>query len=60
MAAIDHLESSVQHIGGELARLSAGQAPALFERQWWSQAAINLAMHDLDFKTQLFRFIDVL
>jgi RHH-type proline utilization regulon transcriptional repressor/proline dehydrogenase/delta 1-pyrroline-5-carboxylate dehydrogenase len=60
VAAIDPLESSVQHIGGELARLSAGQAPALFERQWWSQAAINLAMHDLDFKTQLFRFIDVL
>ena len=60
MAAFDHLESAVQHIGGELARLSAGQAPALFERQWWSQAAINLAMHDLDFKTQLFRFIDVL
>ncbi len=60
MAAIDHLESSVQHIGEELARLSAGQSPSLFERQWWSQAAINLAMHDLDFKTQLFRFIDVL
>src|SRR4029079_3255746 len=28
--------------------------------RWWSQAAINLAMHNLDFKTQLFRFIDTL
>jgi RHH-type transcriptional regulator, proline utilization regulon repressor / proline dehydrogenase / delta 1-pyrroline-5-carboxylate dehydrogenase len=59
-ASFDNLESSVRHIGEELARLSAGQSPTLFERQWWSQAAINLAMHDLDFKTQLFRFIDTL
>lgn len=56
----ENLESSVLRIGEELARLSAGQSPTLFERQWWSQAAINLAMHDLDFKTQLFRFIDAL
>src|SRR5262245_6075785 len=59
-ASSENLESSVQQIGEELARLSAGQSPTLFERQWWSQAAINLAMHDLDFKTQLFRFIDTL
>ena len=54
------LESSVRQIGEELARLSKGQSPTLFERRWWSQAAINLAMHNLDFKTQLFRFIDML
>jgi len=59
-ASSENLESSVQQIGEELARLSAGQSPTLFERQWWSQAAMNLAMHDLDFKTQLFRFIDAL
>jgi RHH-type proline utilization regulon transcriptional repressor/proline dehydrogenase/delta 1-pyrroline-5-carboxylate dehydrogenase len=54
------LESSVRRIGEELARLSEGQSPMLFERRWWSQAAINLAMHNPDFKTQLFRFIDML
>jgi RHH-type proline utilization regulon transcriptional repressor/proline dehydrogenase/delta 1-pyrroline-5-carboxylate dehydrogenase len=54
------LESSVRQIGEELARLSEGQSPTLFERRWWSQAAINLAMHSPDFKTQLFRFIDML
>src|SRR5262249_19326966 len=54
------LESSVRRIGEDLARLSGGQSPTLFERRWWSQAAINLAMHNLDFKTQLFRFIDML
>jgi RHH-type transcriptional regulator, proline utilization regulon repressor / proline dehydrogenase / delta 1-pyrroline-5-carboxylate dehydrogenase len=60
MAVISDLESSVRQIGEELARLSGGQSPTLFERRWWSQAAINLAMHNLDFKTQLFRFIDML
>ena len=60
MAVTSNLEPSVRRIGEELARLSAGQSPTLFERRWWSQAAINLAMHNLDFKTQLFRFIDML
>ncbi len=54
------LEPEIRRIGEQLARLSAGQAPTLFNRRWWSQAAINLAMHDSAFKTQLFRFIDVL
>jgi RHH-type proline utilization regulon transcriptional repressor/proline dehydrogenase/delta 1-pyrroline-5-carboxylate dehydrogenase len=43
-----------------LARLSAGDGPGLLESRWWSQAAINLAMKDDAFKTQLFRFVDVL
>lgn len=54
------LEPEIRRIGEQLARLSAGQAPTLFNRRWWSQAAINLAMRDSSFKTQLFRFIDVL
>ncbi len=53
-------ESVVRRIGEQLARLSAGQTPTLFERRWWSQTALNLAMQDSRFKTQLFRFIDVL
>jgi RHH-type transcriptional regulator, proline utilization regulon repressor / proline dehydrogenase / delta 1-pyrroline-5-carboxylate dehydrogenase len=60
VAVTNDVESSVRLIGEELARLSGGQSPTLFERRWWSQAAMNLAMHNLDFKTQLFRFIDVL
>jgi len=54
------LESVVRRIGEQLARLSAGRTPTLFERRWWSQTALNLAMQDSRFKTQLFRFIDVL
>ncbi len=54
------LEPVVYRIGEQLARLSAGRTPTLFEGRWWSQTALNLAMQDSRFKTQLFRFIDVL
>ena len=53
-------ELMVRRIGEQLARLSAGRTPTLFEGRWWSQTALNLAMQDNVFKTQLFRFIDVL
>ncbi|HSL03754.1 MAG TPA: proline dehydrogenase family protein [Nitrospiraceae bacterium] len=54
------LEPLVYRIGEQLARLSAGRTPTLFEGRWWSHQALNLAMHDSLFKAQLFRFIDVL
>ena len=54
------LEPIVSRIGEQLARLSAGRTPTLFEGRWWSHTALNLAMHDSHFKTQLFRFIDLL
>ena len=54
------LEPAIYRIGERLARLSAGRTPTLFEGRWWSHTALNLAMQDSHFKTQLFRFIDVL
>ena len=54
------LESAVSRIGEQLARLSGGRTPTLFEGRWWSHQALNLAMQDSHFKAQLFRFIDVL
>ena len=54
------LDPIVYRIGEQFARLSAGRTPVLFEGRWWSQTALNLAMQDSLFKTQLFRFIDVL
>ena len=54
------LEPIVYRIGEQLARLSAGRTPTLFEGRWWSHQALNLAMQDSLFKSQLFRFIDVL
>ena len=58
--ASSSLEPMVFRIGEQLARLSAGRTPSLFEGRWWSHQALNLAMHDNLFKAQLFRFIDVL
>ena len=54
------IESAVRRIGQQLAQLSAGRTPTVFDSRWWSQSVINLAMKDPAFKVQLFRFIDVL
>lgn len=54
------LESAILRIGEQLAQLSAGLSPSIFDGRWWSHSAINLAMKDASFKTRLFHFIDVL
>ena len=54
------LEPAILRIGQQLAQLSSGHTPSIFEGRWWSQSAINLAMKDAAFKANLFRFIDVL
>ena len=54
------IEPAILRIGQQLAQLSAGHTPTIFEGRWWSQSAINLAMKDAAFKARLFRFIDVL
>lgn len=57
---LSSFELQIRRIGDELARLSAGLSPSIFDSRWWSQTVINLAMKDVAFKAQLFRFIDVL
>ncbi|MBX3300916.1 MAG: proline dehydrogenase family protein [Nitrospira sp.] len=54
------LEPTILHIGRQLAQLSAGLSPSIFDTRWWSHSAINLALKDASFKTRLFHFIDVL
>ena len=54
------LEPIILRIGEQLAQLSAGLSPTIFDSRWWSQSAINLAMKDETFKAHLFCFIDVL
>ncbi|MDH4083816.1 MAG: proline dehydrogenase family protein [Nitrospira sp.] len=54
------LEAAILRIGEQLAQLSSGLSPSIFDSRWWSQSAINLAMKDASFKTRLFHFIDVL
>lgn len=53
-------DTAILRIGEQLAQLSAGLSPGLFDSRWWSQSVINLAMKDPAFKARLFRFIDVL
>ncbi len=57
---LSSFEPQIRRIGDELARLSAGLSPSMFDSRWWSQTIMTLAMKDPAFKTQLFRFIDVL
>ncbi len=54
------LERAILRIGEQLAQLSGGLSPSIFDTRWWSHSAINLAMKDESFKTRLFHFIDVL
>ncbi|WP_053379647.1 proline dehydrogenase family protein [Nitrospira moscoviensis] len=54
------LEPAILRIGQQLAQLSAGLSPTLFDGRWWSQSAIHLAMKDPVFKARLFHFIDAL
>ncbi|MGQ0554616.1 MAG: proline dehydrogenase family protein [Nitrospiraceae bacterium] len=60
MTTSPSLEPAILRIGEQLAQLSAGLSPSIFDGRWWSQSAINLAMKDASFKTRLFHFIDVL
>lgn len=54
------LEPTIRRIGEQLAQLSSGLSPSIFDSRWWAHSAINLAMKDASFKTRLFHFIDVL
>lgn len=60
MTPFPSLEPAIRRIGEQLAQLSAGLSPSIFDSRWWSHSAINLAMKDASFKTRLFHFIDVL
>lgn len=60
MTQSSSLEPEILRIGEQLAQLSTGLSPSIFDGRWWSRSAINAAMKDLSFKTRLFQFIDVL
>ncbi|MBA2251779.1 MAG: L-glutamate gamma-semialdehyde dehydrogenase, partial [Nitrospirales bacterium] len=57
---VTDLESAIDRIGRQLADRSAGLAPTLFNRRWWSNTLLNWCMKDETFKVRVFRFIDLL
>jgi len=57
---VTDLNSAIDRIGRRLADRSAGFAPTLFNRRWWSNRLLDWCMKDEAFKVRLFRVIDLL
>ena len=56
----DAIENKVLAFGRELQDLMKDQVPSVFDRRHWEGRILDWAMGDPDFKTDLFRFVDVL
>ena len=54
------LEALIQKMGGELFNSRSSESQSLFNKSWWQGKALSWTMKNPAFKTQLFRFIDVL
>jgi Proline utilization A N-terminal domain len=60
-SAQPHLESSIREYGGRiLALMDAAEPPSVFSKKGFYGSLMEWAMRDEHFKTQLFRFVDVL
>jgi len=53
------VEAATQRIGRELFAALEDQRPSVFHSDYWQGQALEWAMRDEDFKTRLFRFVDV-
>ncbi|MEE2757778.1 MAG: proline dehydrogenase family protein [Myxococcota bacterium] len=52
-------EARIREIGEDLFRRMRGNTPGVFNKAWWSGQILEWAMKDPDFKTEMFRFVDV-
>ena len=52
-------DSEVTALARRIAELGAGEQSRVFHMSWWSERMLSWAMAHPDFKTQLFRFVDV-
>jgi RHH-type proline utilization regulon transcriptional repressor/proline dehydrogenase/delta 1-pyrroline-5-carboxylate dehydrogenase len=53
-------ESRVRETGLWLYKLVEGETPSLFDKKFWTGKVMEWCMRNNDFKTEMFRFIDVL
>ena len=53
------LDAEVTELAKRIAELGAGEQSRVFHMSWWSERMLSWAMAHPDFKTQLFRFVDV-
>ncbi|MGH8984930.1 MAG: proline dehydrogenase family protein, partial [Acidimicrobiia bacterium] len=58
-ASRDALEQEVQRLAREIARTGRGEHARVFRLSWWTDRMLDWAMTHPEFKTQLFRFVDV-
>jgi RHH-type proline utilization regulon transcriptional repressor/proline dehydrogenase/delta 1-pyrroline-5-carboxylate dehydrogenase len=53
------LDDEVTELARRIAELGAGEQSRVFHMSWWSERMLTWAMAHPEFKTQLFRFVDV-
>jgi len=53
------LDNEVTALARQIAELGAGEQTRVFQMSWWSERMLSWAMAHPEFKTQLFRFVDV-
>jgi len=56
----DAIEQGTQELGREVWRNWHRRKPTIFERRWWDERLLSVAMADESVKVQMFRFVDVL
>jgi RHH-type transcriptional regulator, proline utilization regulon repressor / proline dehydrogenase / delta 1-pyrroline-5-carboxylate dehydrogenase len=56
----DAIEASTQDTGRKLWSQWKRRQPTMFERRWWDDRILGVAMGDESVKVQMFRFVDVL
>ena len=54
------LEQKIIARGKEFFASISGEAPSIFNKDWWTGKVMDWAMQNEDFKIQLFRFVDVM
>lgn len=54
------IEQTAQALGREVWRNWHRRKPTIFERRWWDDRLLSVAMADESVKVQMFRFVDVL
>jgi RHH-type proline utilization regulon transcriptional repressor/proline dehydrogenase/delta 1-pyrroline-5-carboxylate dehydrogenase len=53
------LDAETTALARQIAELGSGEQTRVFQMSWWSERMLSWAMAHPEFKTQLFRFVDV-
>ena len=60
MLSIHDLQPKIQSRGEMIFRSMEGESSSIFNRDWWYGRIMDWSMKNEEFKTQMFRFVDVL